>query len=98
MDFYVDSWVRTKDTETPPGSDVEHLMTLIREKGYHLPEGMMYVRLVHLLDEGKRKELMVIYGEDVTQNGLTVADLQPGGTENARWPAIAEGLLERADN
>jgi hypothetical protein len=97
MDFYVDSWVRTKEAETPPGSDVEHITALIRENGYHMPEGMMYVRLVHLLDEQKRKELMIIYGEDVVQNGLTAPDLEAGGKEQDRWPAIAEGLLERAE-
>ena len=36
---------------------------------------MMYVRLVHLLDEQKRKELMTIYGEDVAQSGFSAAEL-----------------------
>src|SRR5438552_11088651 len=76
MDFYVDTWVRTKDAEMRPGSDVEHIVALIRARGYHMPDGMMYVRLVHLLDEQKRKELMIIYGEDVAQSGLTAAELQ----------------------
>src|SRR6266446_6884415 len=68
MDFYVDTWVRRNDAETRPGSDREHIDALIGAKGYHMPEGMMYVRLVHLLDEQKRKELMIIYGEDVAQS------------------------------
>ena len=96
MDFYVDTWVRAKDAETRPGSDVEHIVALIRAKSYHMPDGMMYVRLVHLLDEQKRKELMIIYGEDVAQSGLTAAELQPGGKAHERWPTIAKGLLERA--
>lgn len=96
MDFYVDTWVRTKDAENRRGSDIEHILRLIRGKGYHMPEGMMYVRLVHLLDEQKRKELMIIYGEDVAENKLTAADLQPGGKAHERWPAIAQGLVERA--
>ena len=81
MDFYVDTWVRTKDAEMRPGSDVEHIVALIRARGYHMPDGMMYVRLVHLLDEQKRKELMIIYGEDA----------------HGRWPTIEKGLLERAE-
>ena len=40
-----------------PGSDVEHIVALTRARGYHMPDGMMYVRLVHLLDEQRRKEL-----------------------------------------
>ena len=98
LDFYVDTWVRLKDAETQPGSDVEHIMALIRAKGYQMPSGMMYVRLVHLLDEQKRKELMIIYGEDVAQSALTAGELQPGGKAHDRWPSIAEGLLERAVN
>jgi hypothetical protein len=31
---------------------------------------MMYVRLVHLLDAEKRKELMIIYGEDLAGTGV----------------------------
>ena len=34
----------------------------------------MYVRLVHLLDKEKRKELMIIYGEDLAPTGF---GLQP---------------------
>ena len=97
MDFYVDTWVRTKDAEMRPGSDVEHIVALIRARGYHMPDGMMYVRLVHPLDEQKRKELMIIYGEDAAQSGLTSAELQPGGKAHDRWPTIAKGLLERAE-
>jgi hypothetical protein len=97
MDFYVDTWVRTKDAKTQPGSDLEHILALIGAKGYRMPEGMMYVRLVHLLDEQKRKELMIIYGEDVAQSGFSAAELQPGGEAHDRWLSIVQGLLERAE-
>ena len=75
LDFYVDDWVRAKDAETARGSDIEHIMAMIQEKGYRMPEGMRYVRLVHLRDERKRKELMIIYGEDVAEEGLKAPDL-----------------------
>lgn len=97
MDFYVDSWVRTQDAKTESGSDREHIDALVRAKDYQMPEGMMYVRLVHLLDEEKRKELMIIYGEDLAPTGFTAADLSGGGKKYDRWPGIAEGLLERAE-
>jgi len=97
MDFYVDTWARTEDAETQPGSDVEHIVALIRAKGYRMPDGMMYVRLVHLLEEQKRKELMIIYGEDATQSGFTTAELRQGGKAHDRRPTIAEGPLERAE-
>jgi hypothetical protein len=96
MDFYVDSWVRAKDAKTDAGSDREHIEALVTAKDYRMPEGMMYVRLVHLLDKEKRKELMIIYGEDLAPTRFTAADLSEGGKKYDRWPGIAEGLLERA--
>jgi hypothetical protein len=57
----------------------------------------MYVRLVHLLDERKRKELMIIYGEELRPTGFSAADLSTGGKAFGQWPAIERGLLERAE-
>jgi hypothetical protein len=96
MDFYVDTWVRSRDASIEPGSDREHIEQLIRAKGYKMPEGMMYVRLVHLLDEQKRKELMIIYGEDLASTGHTAAELQDGGKAHEQWPALQKGLIDRA--
>ena len=97
LDFFVDTWVKSNDARQKRGSDGERIRALIRAKGYKLPAGMMCVRLVHLLDEQKRKELMIIYGEDVSPTGYTAADLDNGGkAHNDRWPAIEKGLIERA--
>ena len=96
LDFYVDTWVRAKDEPSRTGSDREHIEALLRGKGYNMPTGMSYLRLVHLLDESKRKELMIIYGEDLTSTGFTAADLQQGGQAYDRWPQIEKGLIERA--
>jgi hypothetical protein len=96
LDFYVDTWVRSNDAATGPGSDREHVQALISGKGYKIPAGMMYVRLVHLLDEQKRKELMIIYGEDLAPTGLTVGELSEKGRAYGQWPAIAKGLVDRA--
>lgn len=98
MDFYVDTWVRANGEQTRAGSDREHTEALIRSHGYQMPAGMMYVRLVHLLDEQKRKELMIIYGEDLSPTGFTVTDLREGGKAYDRWPSIAKGLVERAES
>jgi hypothetical protein len=96
LDFYVDTWVRAGKEETTPDSDREHIEALIRAHGYKMPAGMMYVRFVHLLDEAKRKELMIIYGEDLSPTGFSVADLNKGGRSQDRWPQIAKSLVERA--
>jgi hypothetical protein len=97
LDFYVDTWVRMKDAATQSGSDREHVEALVRAKGYRMPEAMAYVRLVHLLDKEKRKELMIIYGEDLAPTGFTAAELSEGGKAHDRWPGIADAMLQRAE-
>jgi len=96
LDFYVDSWVRAKDATAESGSDREHIDALVQAKGFRIPE-MMYVRLVHLLDNEKRKELMIIYGEDLAPAGFSAAELSEGGKAHGQWPGIADALLERAE-
>ena len=96
LDFYVDTWVRPNNAQTQKGSDREHIESLVRQKGYRMPAGMMYVRLVHLLDQQKRKELMIIYGEDLAPTGLTAADLDKDGKAFNQWPTFEKGLIERA--
>jgi len=97
LDFYVDTWVRPNDAAIEKGSDREHIETLIQGKGYKMPAGMMYVRLVHLLDDRKRKELMIIFGEDLSDTGYTAAELRGGGKAYSRWPTIEEELVARAE-
>jgi hypothetical protein len=96
LDFYVDTWVRPDNAQTEKGSDREHIEALLRQKGYRMPAGMMYVRLVHLLDQQKRKELMIVYGEDLAPTGFTAADLSEGGKAFAQWPTIDKDLIDRA--
>ena len=96
LDFYVDTWTRSNEEKTETASDREHIDALIRAKGYKIPANLMYVRLVHLLDAEKRKELMIIYGEDLTRSGFTAADLREGGKAYGQWPTLEKELIERA--
>src|ERR1700732_4827539 len=96
LDFYVDTWPRSEGEKTESGSDREHIDALIRAKGYKIPADMMYVRLVHLLNAEKRKELMIIYGEDLASTGFAAADLREGGKASGQWAALEKGLIERA--
>jgi hypothetical protein len=97
LDFYVDTWVEPTSGHIKPGSDVEHIHTLLETHGYKLPSAMMSVRLVHLLDEQKRKELMFIYSEDVASTGHTASELGSAGPAHHQWPQIEKGLIERAE-
>lgn len=97
LDFYVDTWVRPTAADVKAGSDLEHIEALIRKKGYKLPNGIMAVRLVHLLDDQKRNELMIIYAEDVAPTGFTAVQLAPNGSASDHWSEIEQGLIARAE-
>jgi hypothetical protein len=78
-----------------PGSDLERVMSLLEKGGFHAPAAMMNVRLVHLPDEARRKELMIIYAEDLAPTGSKEAELlAPAG--GARWLELKTGLIKRA--
>ena len=96
LDFYVDTWPRANGAETRAGSDREHIEALVKAKGYKMPAGMAYVRLVHLLDAEKRKELMIIYGEALPA-GVNAADLDEKGKDReSQWPAIEQQVIQGA--
>jgi len=96
LDFYVDTWMAAKSSKATPGSDREHVKSLVQAKGYRMPAEMMVVRLVHLMDE-KRKELMIIYAEDLGRTGFKAAELEKGGAAHDRWPVLERGLIESAE-
>jgi hypothetical protein len=78
------------------GSDGERTRQMLARAGYKLPAERMSVRLVHLLDESRRKELMIIYGEDLALSGYTVAQLLDGKEPRPEWKAVEQQLVERA--
>lgn len=96
LDFYVDRWLSSSIEPPQPGSDDAHFRALLASHGYRRAD-FMYVRLVHLTDATKRKELMIIYAEDVADTGYTVAQLEKGGSEYSKWNAIANGLTRRGE-
>ena len=94
LDFYVDIDA-SEGTNTPrPGSDSEHFYNLLAAHGYKRAP-MMFIRLVHLPDAAKRKELMIILGKDLP-TGVTAASLKEGGSSAAQWPALQEELVALA--
>jgi len=95
-DFFVRARFGASGEPARPGSDTEHVRRLLQAHGYSLPPDTINVRFVDLLDAQARKELMIIYMEDLSPRGLTAADLMPGGKSEQQWPAIEQGLIERA--
>lgn len=77
------------------GSDGEHMRNLLVAKGYTAPAEMMNVRFVHIPDELKRKEVMIIYAEAMPE-GLTSAQLLKEGKVTDAWAPLEKDLIERA--
>ena len=98
LDFIADAYARNiKASPGRPDSDGNRARTFLESKGYRLgSDDVLSQRLVHLVDEAKRNELMIIYLEDLSPMKLTAADLGKGGRAANQWPTISQGLLERA--
>jgi hypothetical protein len=95
-EFIVDGGLMRTQTPSRAGSDRERVFEILTAKGYVLPSGMMYRRMVHLPTPDLRKELMIIYAEDLAPTGYAVDDLVQGGKSAAEWPALGQALLQRA--
>jgi hypothetical protein len=98
LDFIADAYARNiKGNPGRPDSDGNRARAFLESKGYRMAsDDIMSQRLVHLIDKEKRNELMIIYIEDLSQIGLTAADVASGGRAADWWNEISKGLLERA--
>jgi hypothetical protein len=100
LEFIADASARNiKGNPGRPDSDGARARAFLEGKGYRMAsDDVMSQRLVHLVDEAKRNELMIIYMEDLSGKGLTAADLAAGGRAADQWDEISKGLLDRAVN
>lgn len=99
------TWLRAGPASTSgpmrAGSDREHVIGILKRAGIAIPAEVMNVRLVQLLDDpagtGKgRRELMVIYSEDLAPTGKRLADLMTDDKPNADWAPLERELVGRA--
>jgi len=97
LEFIADAYARnTKTTPGRAGSDGSRAREFLKSKGFSMADEIMIQRLVHLTDESKRNELMIIYMEDLSALGMTAAELAPGGAKASSLEAVSSSLLERA--
>lgn len=97
FEFFADAAARKSGPPSRPDSDSAKFLQFVKEKGYHMAEGdFLSQRLVHLIDDKKRDELMIIYLESLNPMQLTAADLAPTGKAASQWEGIADKLLQRA--
>jgi hypothetical protein len=98
LEFIADAWARNiKDSPGRSDSDGSRARVFLEKKDHRMAsDEILSQRLVHLVDEKKRNELMIIYMEDLTAIKLTAKELAPDGRAAAQWDDIAKGLLDRA--
>jgi hypothetical protein len=98
LEFIADAWARNlKANPGRPDSDGNLARSFLEAKGCRWPtDDVLAQRLVHLVDERKRNELMIIYAEDLSAMRLIAKDLTPGGRSAGQWEEISKALLERA--
>ncbi len=73
-------------------SDGDHALRLLTSRGYELGSDLARVRLVWLLNEPARDELMFIYLEDLSDLGVDVDAL---ASDEGRWQDLLEELTIR---
>jgi len=96
-DFYADTAAVQSNPERKRrrGTDGARAREFLQSKGYTFPKNFAYARLVHLTDASRRKELMVIFIDDLAPLGVTGSDLQEGGKNVQRWREIEKDHLEK---
>jgi hypothetical protein len=97
-EFYDDVWFSTMKASRKKwksGSDVEHVFALLESKGITVGDELMGIRLVRLNDD-RRKEMMIIYYEDLAPLGFKAADLRKGGKDDDKGLAVAGELRKKA--
>ncbi len=96
-EFYADTAVVEFDPNRKRrrGTDGAMARAFLRKHGYVFPADFAYARLVYLTDESRQKELMIIFIDDLSVQGLAAAELDEGGTRADQWPAVERAFLDR---
>ena len=96
LDFYLDSDIVVADpSRRRAGSDAAMIRRLLSAAGYEYPLLFAYARMVHLTDDTRRKELMVVMLEDLSREGLTAAELEDTEANAARRAELESRHLEK---
>lgn len=98
LTFTTDAAARNmKINVSRPDSDGSRARTFLESKGYRMAgDDVLLQRMVHLVDDAKRNELMIIYMEDLSELGLKASDLGKGGRAESQWEEVSKQLLARA--
>lgn len=96
-EFYTDTDVVERDPNRKRrrGADGTLARQFLANNGYVFPDNHAYARLVYLTDDSRRKELMIIFIDDLAAYGLTASELMEGGDSAAQWPVVEKAHLDK---
>jgi hypothetical protein len=99
-EFYTDTDIVESDPNRKrrPGTDGAMARQFLASKGYVLPKNWAYARLVHLTDASRQKELMIIFIDDLSAQGLTATELKVDGAKAALRSEVELAHLEHIRN
>jgi hypothetical protein len=96
-EFYNKSgFAQVPDEMQDDGSDQYHANSFLWDRGYDLAREGMFQRMTWLWDESSRRELMIIYVEDLGEYGYEAADFEAGGKAFGARDSMSTELLGRA--
>ncbi len=98
LDFNMRPRFGPMETSPKPGSEIEHVVKMVTAAGYTFPKEIVNVRLVHLPEPTKRRELMILYAEDMAPTGMTFADLVVDNKLSPKWAPVEATLVKRVLN
>jgi len=98
-EFYTDTAVVEfdPDKKRAGGTDGAMARQFLAKHGYVFPGNFAYARLVFLTDDSRRKELMIIYIDDLAARGFTAAELLDGGSKTEQRDALDRAHLDRIE-
>ena len=79
------------------GTDGAMARQFLASKGYSYPSEVAYARMVYLTDSSRRKELMIIFMDDLARYGTTAALLTDKGADSNLWAEVERKHLMRIE-
>ncbi|NNL96381.1 MAG: hypothetical protein HKO64_12230 [Xanthomonadales bacterium] len=97
FEFFVDQefFVADPDAKRRKGTDGAMYRQFLTEKGFELPANAYYARLVHMTDDSNRKELMIIFIEQLPESGLNAADYLEGGSRIEQAEHVKQQFFDK---
>ena len=99
-EFFTDTTVVAFDPNKRrrAGTDGAMARSFLANHGYVFPNDFAYARMVYLTDASRRKELMIIFIDDLRRYERTATELKSGGAFESGWPEVEQAHLDRIKN